>query len=128
MGASGISLVDIGQGAAVEKFDHELQQALDNIQDPNTPARKARKVVLTVTITPDEEREMGKVRIEAKCVLPAPEPSDIKWFLGRKPDGKGEASEYNPRQHRMDFDGDQPEAPEGASDKVRPIKGQEARG
>ena len=39
---NGVRLETLGQGAAVERFNLALQDALDNIQDVNTPAKTKR--------------------------------------------------------------------------------------
>ena len=60
------SLKTIGQGAAVELFDAELQKILDNIADPNTAAETVREVSLVVKIRPNDDRTLGGVEITAK--------------------------------------------------------------
>ena len=56
------TLTEIGRGAAVERFDLELQKVLDNIQDPNTDPKKARSVFLKFTITPYPNTDPEKAR------------------------------------------------------------------
>ena len=57
-----LSLANLGGGAAVEKFDTELQKVLDNIADPNTVENAGREVTLKVKIKP-KERDYAKVQI-----------------------------------------------------------------
>ena len=64
-----VSLTNLGGGAAVELFDNELALVLDNIQDPNTEARKVRKITLEITIKPDNDRSFGEVMIQAKSAI-----------------------------------------------------------
>ena len=40
-----VSLTNLGNGAAVELFDHELQKVLANIDDPNTDPKEKRKII-----------------------------------------------------------------------------------
>ena len=95
------TLTDIGRGAAVERFDMELQKVLDNIQDPNTDPKKARSVVLKFTITPDEDRGVGKYAIDAQAKLAPIEAHPGRVFLGRDKNGKGVATEEHPTQVEM---------------------------
>jgi hypothetical protein len=95
------TLTEIGRGAAVERFDLELQKVLDNIQDPNTDPRKARSVVLKFTITPDEDRGVGKYAIDAQAKLAPLKSHPGRVFLGRDQDGHGMASEEHPSQVEM---------------------------
>ena len=95
------TLTDIGRGAAVERFDIELQKVLDNIQDPNTDPKKARSVVLKFTITPDEDRGVGKYSIDAQAKLAPIKAHPGRVFLGRDKDGHGVASEEHPAQVEM---------------------------
>ena len=92
-----VSLTNLGEGAAIELFNEELQKVLDNIVDPNTKPKQAREVVLRVKITPDEERDIGD--IEITCISkPAPAKGfTTKCILGRT--GKhGEARELQSAQ------------------------------
>ncbi len=101
-GQERFTLCEIGRGAAVERFDLELQKVLDNIQDPNTDPKKARSVVLTFTITPDEDRGVGKYAIDAQAKLAPIKAHPGRVFLGRDQDGHGVASEEHPNQTEMD--------------------------
>lgn len=96
------TLTEIGRGAAVERFDLELQKVLDNIQDPNTDPKKARSVVLKFTITPDEDRGVGKYAIDAQAKLAPLKAHPGRVFLGKdSKTGHGVASEEHPNQAEM---------------------------
>lgn len=64
-----VSLDTLAGGAAVERFNYELQKALDNIGDVNTRAETTRSVSLTIKIKPNEERSGASVSIEIKSSL-----------------------------------------------------------
>ena len=115
-----MSLANLGRGAAIEKFDHELGRVLENCLDVNAPAEKERKVILTVVFKPDKARESAKVKISARAVLADVESFDSQMFLGRTKRGEARGTEYNPQQMGMLQEPD-PE-PNG---KVTPIKGRE---
>jgi hypothetical protein len=92
-----VSLETLGQGAAVERFNLELQRALDNIADENTKAKGTREVTLKVKITPDEDREIAKVEVHTTSKLQAYLPFPTQFVLGKQA-GKACATEFNPRQ------------------------------
>lgn len=64
-----VDLSNIANGAADEKFNQELQKVLENIADPNTEAKKARKITLTFTLTGNEKRNLANVEVQAKSTL-----------------------------------------------------------
>jgi hypothetical protein len=101
-GQEKMTLAEIGRGAAVEKFDIELQKVLDNIQDVNTDPKKARTVTLKFTIKPDEDRGVGKYTIDADCKLAPIMAFPGRVFLGRDKTGRGVASEDHPTQMEME--------------------------
>lgn len=98
MEEQGISLETLNQGAAVERFNLALQEALNNIQDINTPAKTARSVTLKCTIKPDEDRGIANVKVDVIPKLAPVTPFDVRVFLGRDKEGKGYATEYHPNQ------------------------------
>lgn len=59
-------------GGAVERFHGELEKAIANIVDPNTPAKKPRKVKLEMIIKPNEHRNMAEVLVTTSCSLQSP--------------------------------------------------------
>lgn len=63
-----LSLANIGQGAAIEKFDLELERCLKNILDPNTESGP-RDVVLKVTLKPNEKRNLVEIEVHCKSNL-----------------------------------------------------------
>ena len=52
-----------------EKFNQEFRKVIENIQDPNTDDKKARKITLTLTIAPTGHRSVGNMKIDAKSAL-----------------------------------------------------------
>jgi len=65
-----ISLINLGGGAAVEKFQIELNQVLANIMDVNTDEGK-REIVLKVEFKPSRDRDACDIRIHCKSKLAA---------------------------------------------------------
>ncbi len=64
-----INLETYANGAFTEQFNREMEAVTRNIQDPNTDARKARKITVTVTIKPNEQRSFSTISVEAKSSL-----------------------------------------------------------
>ena len=80
-------------GGAVERLHGALQEALQNILDPNTPAKKARKVKLELTIKPNEHRNLAEVLVTTSCTLCPPEPLETNIYIDKDVDGKAHAAE-----------------------------------
>ncbi len=74
-----ITLSSLKDGAVEERFQYELKKVLDNIADPNTETKKARKITIELTFSPDESCEnvscITKVKSslvpvkESSCIL-----------------------------------------------------------
>ena len=58
------SLDDLMGGAALERFRKALDEALKNVQDPNTDPKKTRSVKMTLTIKPDKDRKSAKFLLD----------------------------------------------------------------
>lgn len=63
------SFLELARGAMLERFDYEAGKVMDNILDPNAPARKPRKVTVTVTFLPGEDRLQASYEVVAKSTL-----------------------------------------------------------
>lgn len=97
-----MSLKSLGQGAAVELFDVEMQKALENIVDPNTDPKKARTITLKVTMKPDEEREYASITVQVSSTLASIKPYATHCFIGKDRHGVV-ATEHNPKQLNLDL-------------------------
>lgn len=85
-----MTLTTLAGGSAVELFDAELEKALKNIADVNTPAEKARVIMVQVRITPNAKRELGDVTVSVASKLPSFEAVSTVAYFGR----------HNGRHHR----------------------------
>jgi hypothetical protein len=119
-----LSLATLCNGAAVEKFDVELQRALNNVLDPNT-LTQARTVTLKVKIKPNEEKTQVVITADASSNLSPHKGVASVAFIGRRPDGHAEAREVVPQGQTRLFNDDKLES-EPESDNVRPFKTNEA--
>ena len=101
-----VSLATLGDGAAVELFNTELQRVLDNVVDENTQATVVREVTLKIKIKPQEDRDYGDVQIQCTSKLAPIAPFPTHFFIG-KHKGRGVATEHNPKQMKV-FDDERP--------------------
>jgi hypothetical protein len=92
-----VTLENLADGAAAQLFQSELGKVLRNIQDPNTDATAVRKVTLEVSFQPDEERELGEVKVKATSKLAGLKGAHTRVFFGNH-QGELVATEYNPKQ------------------------------
>lgn len=64
-----LDLSQIGDGGLQEKVDKELEKVIANILDPNTEAKTARKLVITLTMKSDDTRQTVATAMEIKSTL-----------------------------------------------------------
>ena len=105
-----VSLVNLGSGAAVEKFDIELDKLADNLLDPNADPSAKRSIVLTVTVVPKAGRDFGDITIDCKSKLASPmayEGGQLYYGLGSH--GEVQVAAIDPRQGEMFPEKDLPE-------------------
>ena len=99
-----LTIENLYGGGVVERLHEELEKVIANICDPNTPAKKKRKVKLEISISPNEMRNMAEVLVTASSVLAPPEAIETSIYIGADPrTGEVAASEItsgeNPLQH-----------------------------
>lgn len=68
------SILQMAQGAIMERVDYEMSRVLDNILDPNTKATAKRKLTVTLTFAPDDEREHIELGTVVKPTLATTNP------------------------------------------------------
>lgn len=78
----------LGEGAVSERLQIEMQKVLENIADPNTPWKKARKITLTISVTPNEKRQLGEVSIDTKTTLAPAHGIPAVIVIGKDDEGK----------------------------------------
>lgn len=75
------NLDELMDGALTERFNSELRKVLENVLDPNTDAKKKRRIQITVDIAPNERRDAAEFKIEVKSTVAAPVPAAQTVFL-----------------------------------------------
>lgn len=82
------SILQMAKGAIQERVDYEVSRVVDNILDMNTEPTVKRKVVLTIEMKPDENRQVITMNATAKSSLAPTTP--IGTSLVITSDGNGE--------------------------------------
>lgn len=83
------SILEMARGAIMERVNYEMARVMDNIMDANTKATAKRKLTLTLTFQPDDERATIGVSVVAKTTLAATNPVVTSLYLAGE-DGTGE--------------------------------------
>lgn len=96
-----VNLENLGLGVAKEKFDEEFQKALKNIMDQNTPWKTTRKITLTVSLRPNEDRDSAEAIIDCVSKLAPEKVFPTKIFIGKDIKGNAEAHEVNAAQFNL---------------------------
>ncbi|EHU4989708.1 hypothetical protein C6807_RS13445, partial [Enterococcus faecalis] len=100
-----VPLSGISEGGLQERFDYELAQVINNINDPNTDPTKKRKITIDLTIIPDEYREDILIDYQVKSKLVPREALTSKIIIGQDGKGKPLANELKSGQRgQMYFD------------------------
>ena len=89
-----VTLASIGNGAALELFDHELKRVIANICDVNTNAKSKRCITIKVEIQPDEERNIGFATVEVTSKMAGVKLVASTMYFGKK-DGQLVAVQNN---------------------------------
>lgn len=104
-----INLQDLANGSVAERINIELQKVLENIADPNTDARKARKLQITLTFKADEERDIANLSVQVKPTIVPAKNAETKILLDYDSAGKVTGAELKSSQKGQCFidpDGD----------------------
>ena len=107
------SLIQMARGAFLEIFDAEMAKVIDNILDPNTKATGKRKLNVTFTFSPDDNRQTIGVSYQCKSSLEPINPAVTALYLTGTP-GTGEitAVEMVPQiPGQFNMDGHEQESP-----------------
>lgn len=92
------SILQMARGAISERADYEMTRLIENIMDPNTKAAAKRKLTITLTFTPDDDRANIGVSCTAKSTLAATNPVTTSLYItGRQDTGEVCAVENVPQ-------------------------------
>lgn len=90
-----LTIANMARGALVEQFDAEFEKVLDNIVDPNTDPKKARKIQITIEIKPNEKRNMADIKFQTKSNLVPANTVSTAIIIDRDKDGNVAAAELS---------------------------------
>ncbi|PFH81641.1 replication terminator protein [Bacillus cereus] len=82
-----IDLNSFANGALSEQFNNELQKVIENIADQNTDPTKARKIVITLSVSGDKKRDVLACKVQTKSSLIPANEAESKIVMEH--DGKG---------------------------------------
>lgn len=82
-----IDLNTLADGALKEKFEHELEKVLENIQDLNTDHKTKRKLIVELTFVPNEGRDLSAISILTKTKLADRDGTSTTIAIGTDKDG-----------------------------------------
>ncbi|AYC29660.1 replication terminator protein [Paenisporosarcina cavernae] len=104
-----VNLETFANGALAERINLELSKVLENIADPNTDPKKARKVTMNITLKPNESRNLASVSITAKCNLQPAREIETNLMIDYNSEGKVVGAELKsgiPGQMYVDENGE----------------------
>lgn len=87
------SILRMAMGAIEERVNYEMGGVLDNILDPNTEAKKKRKMTITLEFLPDAERRTIQVNAGVKSSLVPTDPVLTSLYVASNP-ASGEMEVY----------------------------------
>lgn len=86
-------------GRIVEKLNRELEKITQNIVDKNTDHKKERKITLTLSFKPNENRDFVTTKITTKTTLATEQGVETQILVGKDNEGKLHLNEV--RQQSM---------------------------
>lgn len=87
-----VRLSSLMDGAADVLFADAFAEVLKNVEDPNADPKAKRKIVLTITVKPNEKRSDAALEMDCKTKLAALKPISSVALLGHS-DGEFAAVE-----------------------------------
>lgn len=102
-----LSFSTLAGGGVEEKLQYALDEVAANIADPNTDAKKTRKVTMTLTLKPNEQRTIANLEIDVKTSLAAPVGISTTLMIDVDEKGNAVAQEIygkDPKQGTIDYE------------------------
>lgn len=107
------SLDALCNGALTERFNSEFAKFLRNLVDPNTDAKKKRKLILTLEAIPNADRDFCVMNYDVQTKLAAPSTISQTVFLTQNGNGEVIASQVtNQIPGQIDMDGNETPLPQ----------------
>lgn len=77
-----IELKDMVGGALQEQFAKAFEKVVENLQNPNTPFKNARKINIELKFTQNERRDDVKCAVQVKETLAPQAPMETAFSIG----------------------------------------------
>ena len=91
-------ILEMARGAIMERADYEMNRIFENIQDANTKPTAKRKLVVTLTLIPDDKRQNVSVACSAVSTLAPTTPIITNLYVaGEDSDGIPQVIEMTPQ-------------------------------
>lgn len=94
-----INVINLADGSIVEKLNRELDKITQNIMDKNTDPKKERKITLTLSFKPNENRDFVRTTITTKTTLATEQGVETQILVGKDSEGQLHLNEV--RQQSM---------------------------
>lgn len=78
-----IELKDMVGGALQEQFAKAFEKVVENLQNPNTPFKNARKINIELKFTQNEHRDDVKCAVQVKETLAPQAPMETSFAIGK---------------------------------------------
>jgi len=89
------NLDQLMNGALNERFNSEIKKVWKNVLDPNTDPKAKRKLVMTITMKPNANRDAAEMEAEVTVKLAPPVPIQQTVYVHQNDDGSVHALENN---------------------------------
>lgn len=96
-----VSLEQVMGGGLQEQFSKAFDRVIENLNDPNTPFKEARKITIELKFTQNENRDDVSCAVSVKEKLAAQAPMNTAFMVGKNlKTGEIYAEEYG-RHNRL---------------------------
>ncbi len=99
------SILDICNGALAEEVAVQMVRIAENLADPNTDAKAARKLTIDLSFKQDERRQVTAVSFKVTPKLAASRPIEVNMTFGKNAAGVMMAAELVDNAGQVDIFG-----------------------
>lgn len=78
-----IELKELASGALQEQFEKSFERVIENLQNPNTPYKNSREIVIKLKFIQNEQRDDVKCGIQVSEKLAAQAPTETSFAIGK---------------------------------------------
>lgn len=78
-----IELKELASGALQEQFEKAFERVVENLQNPNTPYKNSREIVIKLKFIQNEQRDDVKCGIQVTEKLAPQAPTETSFAIGK---------------------------------------------